>query len=219
MSPGSGRVRSFPFLLVAAGISLITSSFAAEGAPPDPRDFADRWVACTASGRSGLADLFRKDAVLSWECQNRFWKVGPEEYEKALLDTSKKFKKFTRERGEVEWSGEESGKGYRLTFTVIDRLVMPDGFVIRNEGLEEFAFLPDDPTRAVLYTPRVLSFETERAPEDWVKYSGPVGLNAHISQTLLFSPPQGMVLWFAGGAVAIAAVLKVLHSLGIKRRF
>ena len=205
-------------LILAAAIPLVPSLLSAEGAAPNPREFADRWVACTGSGKSGLADLFRKDAVLSWECQNRFCKVGPAEYESLLRETVKKFKGLARERGEVEWSDEDPSKGFRLTFNVIDRFEMPDGFVIRTESVEEFAFPPGDPSHAILYTPRLLSFETVKAPEDWVKYAGPVGLNAHIAQTLQFHPPQGIVLWLAGGAVALAALLKVLHSLGIKRR-
>jgi hypothetical protein len=218
MFPGSGSIRSFRVLLVAVGIPLIPSVLSAEGSAPNPREFADRWVACIGSGKSGLADLFVKDAVLSWESMNRICKVGPAEYESLLRETRKRFKGFSRERGEVEWSGEEA-KGFLLSFTVIDRIETPDGFVIRTESVEEFAFSPDDPSRAITYTYHPGSLETVKAPEDWVRYAGPISLNAHIAQTLFFRPPQGMVLWLAGGAVALAALLKALHSLGIKRRF
>lgn len=191
----------------------------AEEPPPAPAEFADRWLACTRKAdRSAVKRIFTRDAKLSFEAIGRSREVNPEQYSRLLADTLPRLGSFHRERGAVDvYSGEESEGGTQLVFLVTDRM-RTQGFEIEAVQKETFTLAPGDPSRAVRYHSRTISCEALKKPESWMNYGGPIGLNGHLIETHFHSAPAGMGLVFAGLVVALALLLKVIHSLGIKRR-
>jgi len=179
--------------------------------------FADRWVECTAKGKGPtLERLFTGGATLTIIAQGRKRSCDPQRYTEYLEAALGRLKSHSRERGSVELPEERPGL---LAFTSIDRIGTPDGFTIRAETREEFQFGPGGRfERASSYRSTVKSFKVLGAPESWMVYAGPVGLNGFLLEAEFYAPPRDLSLIIAGMVVSLVIVLWLLYRMGLRHR-
>jgi len=212
---------TLPFLTgpILAGTLVLGLGASSKWATPE--EFADRWVKATREAdEAGLRRLFREDGHVRLEAVGRNRELKPQDYAELFSTTLKEFKDFRSERGAVEvFPGDGAGVGSVIEFTVTDRIETLQGFHLEAVQKEVFEIEPGESGRVVKYRSSVISLEVISKPEPWMNYGGPSGLNGYLIETHFRSAPKGMGLVIAGAAVAIALLLKVLHSLGIKRRF
>ena len=215
-----------PFRLLRRG-AFVAAVFAAAAGPAagdarvaDFEAFCDRWVDATRSGDGrALQGLFQESARLDFnsEGRNRVVEIG--DYTDILREAHSSLKSLGRKRGPLEITPEEGSQGALVVFEVTDRIETPEGFVVESVSREEFEFGPGDSQRALRYHSRLLSWETLRTPEDWMKYGGPKGLNGFLIDAHFRSAPKGMGFWVAGAVAILVILLKTIHSLGMRKRF